>query len=115
MKVTNNEYGYNIFYEVDDLSTFDDNDITNFEKLKNKKVAFVNDEYDLFIVELDKKDTFYKYRDYLVLLLKSDDKYFETNWNGEFLNVMNVSADEYEIEMLDKIRKSGVKYFTTQF
>ena len=116
MKVVKNEYDYNIFYEVDDLSSFDDDaELGDFEKLKYKKVAFVNEEDELFIVELNKKESFYKYKDYQILLLVSGDKYFETNWNGEFIGVMEASADEYEIKMLDKIRKSGIRFFTTQF
>lgn len=116
MKILKDEYGYNIFYEVDDLSSFDeDAKIEDFEKLKEKRVCFVNDEYELYIVELNKKENFYKYKDYQILLLVSDGKYFEANWSGHFLNVMEASLDEYETEMLDKIRNSGVNSFTTQF
>jgi len=117
MKKIINEYDYNIFYEVDDLDGFGDNlSLDNFEKIKHKKVCFVDDDYNLLVVELKKNESFYKYNDDEgILLLLSKDKYYEINWGGEFLNVLETSADEYEIEMLDKIRKNDVIYFTTQF
>jgi len=117
MKKIINEYNYNPFYEVDDLSNFDDGaTLDNFEIIKHKKVCFVDEEYNVIVVELTKNETFYKYKsDDGVLLLVSGKKFYEINWNGEFLNVLETSADEYEIEMLDKIRKSNVIYFTTQF
>lgn len=115
MKVLKNEYEYNIFYEVDDLTGFGDNlTIKDFKKIKHKKVCFVNEDNEILIVELDKKDSFYSF-DSNILLLKSGKKYFEINWSGEFHNVMDTSVDDYDIEMLTKIRKNKVSFFTTQF
>jgi len=119
MKVTRNEYGYNILYEVDDFSSFNsDKELTidDFEKLPHKKVAFVNEDYELFIIELNKKDSFYKYNsDCGIVLLNSGTKYFEINWNDKFSDIMNDNMEDYEIEMLDNIRKNSIRYFTTQF
>jgi len=117
MKEIINEYGYNPFYEVDDLSNFDDKTtLKDFDKINHKKVCFIDEEYNIVVVELTKKESFYKYKkDDGVLLVVSGKKFYEINWNGKFLNVLETSADEYEIEMLDKIRKGDVIYFTTQF
>ncbi len=116
MKIIENESGHNIFYEVDDLSTFgSDLTLDDFVKLPNKKVSFINEEYDLFIVELDKNEFFYSYKDSPILILKSKNKLFEVNWDGAFHNVMDLSIDDYDTEMLDKIRNTGVVEFTTQF
>jgi len=117
MKKIINEYDYSAFYEVDDLSNFGDNlTLDNFTKINHKKVCFIDEEYYILVVELSKKECFYQYKDNNeVLLLTSGKKFYEINWNGKFLNVLETSADEYEIEMLDKIRKSDVIYFTTQF
>lgn len=117
MKTIKNEYNYNIFYEVDDFSGFaDEATLEDFEKIDHKKVCFVDEEYNILIVEFDKNEKLYKYKDDNgILLLVSGKKYFELNWGGSFMNVLETSADEYEIEMLDKIRSNNVKYFTTQF
>jgi len=117
MKIIKDEYNYNVFYEVDDLSEYGDElTLKDFHKIKQKKICFVNDDYDLFIVELNKSESFYKYdNNDDLLLLVSNGKYFETNWGGKIFNVMETSADDYDIEMLDKIRKNDVVYFVTQF
>lgn len=114
MKIIRNDYDYNMLYEVDDLSSFD-NDVTldDFEKIKHKKVCFVDELFNLLIIELDKKEFFYKYNDIDILLLVSKNKLYEINWNGKFLNVLETSVDEYDVEMLDNIRKNDVIYFTT--
>ena len=64
MKIIKDEYGYNIFYEVDDFSGFSDSDITikDFTKINHKVMCFVNNDYDLFIVELTKGEHFYKFK-----------------------------------------------------
>ena len=116
MNIIKNELGHNIFYEVDDLQTFNETDLTNFTEIPYKHVCFVNEEYDISVVKLDNDECFYEHNNVKdVLLLVSNGRFYEVNWNGEFLNVLQTSADEYDILMLDKIRNSGAVYFTTQF
>ena len=40
---------------------------------------------------------------------------YEINWNGKIYDVMNTSLDEYDVEMLTKIRENGMKSFIIQF
>lgn len=117
MKKILDEYKYNIFYEVDDLSEFGENvTMDDFEKIKEKKIVFVNDLYDIMVIELEKNESFYKFKnDNDILLLKSGDKIFESSWNGNVLNVLNMGVDDYDVEMLDKIRKTGITKCILQF
>lgn len=118
MKIIKNDYKYGIFYEVDNLDDFskDINFEEDFEKLNYKKICFIDESYNLLIIELGKSEFFYKFKknsDYLLLISRK--KYYIVNWNGKIMNVLETSADEYEMDMLDKIRKNDVVYFTTQF
>lgn len=117
MKIIKNEYSYSIFYEIDDLNDFqDDSKLEDFEKINFKKVCFIDDIYNICIIELDNDECFYKHDNNLnILLLVSNNKFYQINWNGKFQNISETSLDEYDMEMINKIRNNKVKYFTTQF
>jgi hypothetical protein len=69
------------------------------------------------VIELDKNENFYKYKnnDIGMLLLYDGDKYYVVNWDGKFKNIMNVSMDDWDIDIIKKVRGCGVNTFTTQF
>jgi len=111
------EYNYNIFNRVTDLSNFGDNvTLKDFNKLNDRKICFVDTDYNLLIIELEKNEHFYKFKNNeSILLFKSGQKLFEIYWNGKVMNVLNTSADDYDIKMLNNIKKHGTLNFITQF
>lgn len=118
MKIIKNEFEYYPLYEIDDLDDFFDKNtkLEDFIPIEHKLICLVDELYNLFILELNKKDKLLKYKnDKNVFLIISKNKYYICNWNGKFMNVLETSADEYEVEMLNKIRNNDVIYFTTQF
>ena len=117
MEIIKNELNYLPFYEVDDLSDFGNNAILeDFNEIPHKRICFVNEQYDICVLELNRNDRIYQYKkDSPLFLMIFRKKYYIGNWNGKFMNVLDTRADEYEIDMLDKIRNNDVIYFTTQF
>lgn len=118
MKIIINEYNYPVFYQVDDLKDFDENaNLDDFKELNLKNLCFVNENYDLYHIELNKLDKLYKYNkeDKDIILLISNKKYYITNWGRKIMNIIDISIDDYDIEMINKIRMNNIIHFTTQF
>jgi hypothetical protein len=117
MKIIKNEFDHHPIYEVDDLDDFDKNiTLDDFIEIEHKLICLVDELYNLFIIEFNNRDKLYKYKknkDFFLIVAKN--KYYICNWNGKFMNVLETSADEYEMGMLNKIRNNEVIYFTTQF
>ena len=117
MKIEKNEFGYSILYEVDDLEDFgEDVKIEDLTEIKLRYLCFVDDMFNFLVVKLNKKDKLYTYEhNKTYLLLDSKEKKYLMPWDGEFEDVFDLKGEDYEMEMLNKLRDNNIRYFTTLF